>query len=139
MNQKVNIVDWDGKRENLLSILWIYLTVNYIYCDVFTLHHADYLEAFLAGRVGSMEITETFLLVYALIMQIPMIMIVLSHILSFKLNRNLNIVAGILTTANQVFTVSMGGTPHFMLFSFFEIGAGLAIIYLALTWKKTSR
>ncbi|NVK56809.1 MAG: hypothetical protein HWE26_14485 [Alteromonadaceae bacterium] len=130
--------NWDSNRECLLSLLWIYLTVNYIYCDVFTLHLSQYLEAFLSGNVGGMNITEEFLLVFAVIMQIPMVMIVLSRVLTFKLNKVANIVAGCITTSIQAFTVTMGGTLHYMLFSFFEISTGLLIIYLAITWKNSS-
>lgn len=132
----MKIFEWDGNRKNLLSLLWIYLTVNYIYCDVFTLHHPKYLEAFLSGDVGGMKITEEFLLIFAVVMQIPMIMIVLSRSLTFTLNKYSNIVAGIITTSIQVFTVTMGGTLHYMFFSFFEICTGLFIIYLAVTWKQ---
>ena len=132
----MKIIEWDGNRKKLLSLLWIYLTVNYIYCDVFTLHLAKYLEAFLSGQVGGMKITEEFLLVFSGIMQIPMIMIVLSRILTFKPNKYLNIIAGIITTSIQAFTVTMGGTLHYMFFSFFEICTGLLIIYLAYTWKQ---
>lgn len=56
----MKIFEWNGDRKNLLSLLWIYLTVNYIYCDVFTLHLAKYLEAFLTGDVGGMKIPEEF-------------------------------------------------------------------------------
>lgn len=132
----MKIFKWDGNRRSLLSILWIYLTLNYIYCDVFTLHLAKYLEAFLSGEVGGMEITEKFLLIFSVIMQIPMIMIVLSSFLTFRLNKYLNIIAGIITTSIQTFTVTMGGTPHYMFFSVFEIVTGLLIIYLGITWKR---
>ncbi len=132
----MKIFEWDGNRKNLLSLLWIYLTLNYIYCDVFTLHLAKYLEAFLSGEVGGMKITEEFLLIFSVVMQIPMIMIVLSRFLTFKLNKYLNIVAGIITTSIQALTVTMGGTLHYMFFSLFEICTGLFIIYLAVTWKK---
>ena len=115
--------------------MWIYLTVNYIYCDVVTLHLSKYLEAFLAGRVGSMVINEEFLLAFAVILQIPMIMIVLSKYLAFKLNKYCNIVAGIITTSVQAYTVTMGGTLHYMFFSFFEICTGLLIIFFAVTWR----
>lgn len=131
----MKIFEWDGNRKNLLPLLWVFLTVNYIYCDVFTLHDAKYLEAFLTGEVGSMKITEGFLLTFAFVMQVPMIMIVLSKLLTFKLNKYANIIAGIITTTVQVFTVSMGGTLYFKFFSFFEIFTGLLIIFLAATWK----
>jgi hypothetical protein len=136
----MKIFDWDGGRKTLLPFLWIYLTLNYIYCDVFTLHLAKYLEAFLSGDVGGMKITEEFLLMFALIMQIPVIMIVLSRFLTFKLNKYSNIVAGVITTSVQTFTVLMGGgTLHYLTFSFFEICTGLLIIYLAITWKQENQ
>ncbi len=132
----MKIFEWDSNRKNLLSLLWIFLTANYIYCDVFTLHDANYLEAFLTGDVGGMKITEEFLLIFAFVMQVPMIMIVLAGTLTFKLNRYFNIVAGIITTSVHAVTVSMGGTLYFMFFSTFEICTGLLIIYIAATWKQ---
>jgi hypothetical protein len=132
----MKVFEWDGNRNSLLSLLWIYLTVNYIYCDVFSLHDAKLLKAFLTGEVGGMKITEEFLLVFAVIMQIPLIMIVLSRCLTFTLNKYFNIVAGIITTSIQAFTVIMGGTLYYLFFSFFEVCTGLFIIYLAVTWKQ---
>jgi len=131
----MKIFEWNDDRKSLLSLLWIFLTVNYIYCDVFTLHDANYLKAFLSGESGGMKITEKFLLIFAFVMQIPMIMIVLSRTLIFKFNKYFNVVAGIITTSIHAFTVSMGGTIYFMFFSTFEICTGLSIIYLAATWK----
>ena len=130
------IFEWDGNRKTLIPFLWIYLTVNYIYCDVFILHDARYLEAFLSGNVGGMIITEEFLLAFSVVMQIPMIMIILSRLLTFRLNKYINIVAGVITTSVQAFTVAMGGTKYYMFFSFFEICTGLLIVYLAVTWKQ---
>lgn len=136
----MKIFDWDGDRKNLLPFLWIFLTANYIYCDVFILHDARYLEAFLTGDVGGMKITENFLLAFAVVMQVPMIMIVLSRFLASKLNKYFNIIAGIITTTNQSLTLAMGGsTIYFKFFSFFEIGTGLLIIYLAITWKLEAK
>ena len=134
----MKIFEWSGTRNQLLSLLWIFLTVNYIYCDVFTLHLAQYLEAFLSGEVGGMNITEEFLLAFAIVLQIPMIMIVLSSVLTFRLSKYSNIVAGLITTSVQTYTVTMGGTLHYMFFSFFEICTGLIIIYLAATWQQES-
>ena len=134
----MKIFEWSGTRSQLLSLLWIFLTVNYIYCDVFTLHLAQYLEAFLSGEVGNMKITEEFLLAFAIVLQIPMIIIVLSSVLTFRLSKYSNIVAGLITTSVQTYTVTMGGTLHYMFFSFFEICTGLLIIYLAATWQQES-
>jgi len=130
--------EWDGDRKKLLSVLWIFLTVNYIYCDVFSLHDAKMLQAFLTGEVGNMKITEEFLLSFAFIMQIPMIMILLSRFLAYKLNKYLNIVAATISGSIQSFTVYMGGTLYYMFFSFFEISTALLIIFVALSWRKKS-
>jgi len=132
----MKLIEWNGDRKAILPFLWIYLTVNYIYCDVFSLHLAKTLEKLLSGNVGSMMITEEFLLAFSVIMQIPMIMILLSKLLTFRLNKYSNIVAGIITTSVQMYTVTMGGTLHYMFFSFFEICTGLFIIYLAVTWRQ---
>jgi hypothetical protein len=128
--------EWNGDRKQLLSVLWIFLTVNYIYCDIFSLHHAETLQAFLAGKIGGMELTEEFLLSFAFIMQIPMLMIVLSRFLVFKLNKYLNIAAALITGSIQSYTLYMGGTLHYVFFSIFEITTALIILYFASTWKQ---
>ena len=128
--------EWNVDRRQLLSVLWIFLTVNYIYCDVFTLHHSESLQALLTGEAGGMKITEEFLLYFAFIMQIPMIMIVLSRFLVFKINKHLNIIAALISGSIQGFTLYMGGTLHYVFFSVIEISTAVLIIYFSVTWKR---
>lgn len=130
--------EWNGDRRQLLPILWIFLTVNYIYCDIFSLHHAESLKAFISGEVGGMKLTEEFLLSFAFIMQIPMAMIVLSKFLVFKINKYLNIVAGLITGSIQSYTLYMGGTLHYVFFSIVEISTAVLIIYFAVTWNQVN-
>ncbi|WP_018415980.1 DUF6326 family protein [Teredinibacter turnerae] len=130
--------EWDGDTKKLLSTLWIFLTVNYIYCDVFGMHDADTLQQLLSGEVGDIKITEEFLLYFAMIMQIPMIMIPLSRYLSYKINKYLNIVAATISGGIQSYTVYMGGTLFYLFFSFFEIATALLIIIMAIRWKPTA-
>ena len=128
--------EWNGDTRKLLSTLWIFLTVNYIYCDVFSLHYAPTLQQLLTGEAGGMVITEQFLLYFALIMQIPMIMIVLSRVLVFHLNKYLNIAAAIITGSIQSWTLFMGGHLHYVFFSVIEISTAAIILFIAATWKK---
>lgn len=130
--------EWNGDRRQLLPILWIFLTVNYIYCDIFSLHHAESLKAFISGEVGEMKLTEEFLLTFAFIMQIPMAMIVLAKFLVFKINKYLNIVAGLITGSIQSYTLYMGGTLHYVFFSIVEISTAVLIIYFAVTWNQAN-
>jgi Na+-driven multidrug efflux pump len=76
-----------NNRKKLLSTIWIFLTVNFIFCDVFTLMYSEDLKQLLSGKVGEIELTQEFLLIFAIIMEIPMLMIVLSRVLNYKLNR----------------------------------------------------
>ncbi|WP_211227848.1 DUF6326 family protein [Spirochaeta cellobiosiphila] len=134
----IKIVEWNGSRKQLLSLLWIFLTVNYIYCDVFTLHDSQSLQEFLTGESGGMKITEMFLFYFALIMQIPMIMILLSQVLVYPINKYLNIVSALITGSIQSFTLFMGGTPHYIFFSIIEIFTAILILAFAITWKVNS-
>ncbi len=128
--------EWNGDRKQLLSVLWIFLSVNYIYCDIFSLHHAETLKGFIAGEIGGMKLTEEFLLSFAFIMQIPMAMIVLSRVLVFRINKYLNIVAALITGSIQSYTLYMGGTLHYVFFSIIEISTAILILYLAVTWHE---
>ena len=49
-------------KKVLFSTLWIFVTVNYIFCDVFTLFHSESLKQLMTGEMGGMEINQLFLL-----------------------------------------------------------------------------
>lgn len=128
--------EWDGDKRKLLSLLWIFLTVNYMFCDIFTLHYAPSLQKFLNGGSESIKITQEFLLYFAFIMEIPMIMILLSRYLVFKLNKYINIIAALITGSVQAFTLTMGGTLHYKFFSLIEISTAIFILFIAIGWKQ---
>jgi hypothetical protein len=124
------------KKETLFSTLWILLTVNYIFCDVFTLMHPTDLNRILSGTMGEIQLTQEFLLYFAIIMEIPMLMIVLSRVIKYKINRVLNITAGILLTFIQAWSLTTGdNTLHYIFFSIIEIATSLSIVWVAWKWK----
>ncbi len=119
-----------------LSILWVFVTINYIFCDVFTLMYHEELKQILAGNIGGIKITQSFLLAFAIIMEIPMVMIVLSRILKFRLNKLLNIITGILLTLIQAGSLfSDSNSYHYIFFSIVEITTTVIIIIIAFRWK----
>lgn len=123
-------------KKTILSTLWIFLTVNFIFCDVFSLHYHEDLNKLLTGKVGDTEITQEFLLIFAFIMEIPMLMILLSQLLEQKINRILNIIAGVLLIAVQTSSLLWGdNTLHYWFFSIIEIGTCIYIIWLANNWR----
>jgi hypothetical protein len=122
-------------KRDLISTLWIFATVNYIYCDVFSLHYAPNLQQLLTGNVDGLEISEEFLLVFSVIMELPMLMILLTKILPLKVNRVANIAIALIMSAIQIWSLTMGGnTYHYLFFSVVEIATTLLIVYLSITW-----
>jgi hypothetical protein len=123
-------------KKVLLSTIWVVLTVNYIFCDVFSLMHAPDLQNFLTGQVDDIILDEQLLLSFAIIMEFPMIMILLSRVLKYRVNRILNIVFGIILGIIQVWSISVGEvTLHYWFFSLIEIGLCIAVVAIAIKWK----
>lgn len=122
-------------NNKLLPTLWIFLTVNYIFCDVFSLYHADFLNQLILGHVDGIKFTEKFLLTFAILMEIPMIMILLSKILNDKLNRIFNMLFAFLMIFVQIGSLITGeNSLHYLFFSIIEIMILLTIIWIAWKW-----
>lgn len=123
--------------KNVLSKLWIFLTVNYIFCDVFSLYHSKFLNELLIGTVDGIEFTEVFLLSFAIIMEIPMLMIVLTMMIKNKANRIINLIVGVLMIIIQIGSLATGtNSLHYVFFSFIEVSTLLLIIYSAWKWPE---
>ena len=123
-------------RKVVLSTLWIYLSVNYIYCDHLGIMETEMLKGLLAGYVGTIHITQEFLMAAALLMQIPFMMIVLSRILNYKVNRLVNIIAAIIMIIVQLGTMGIGTSPSwvYIFYSVIEIVCNLFIVWIAWRW-----
>lgn len=125
-------------RRVILSTLWIFVTLNYLYCDVLSLMSADLLNALLTGEVAGLKMNQTTLLISGIIMEISIAMVLLSRVLKYKANRISNIIAGIIKTLIMIGTLFMG-TPsyHYMFFATIEIGTTLFIVWYAWTWVQS--
>jgi hypothetical protein len=125
-------------RKSLFSTLWIFLAVNYIYCDHLSLMEPGVLSGLLQGQIGSVQVNQFFLLAAALIVGIPFIMIVLSRVLNHRLNRWVNIIAGLIMVVIQIGTLNMGTGPSlvYLFYSTIEVITNLVIIFLAWKWRN---
>ena len=126
-------------RKSLLPLVWIFVTVNYIYCDVIGLMEPAVLREFLDGNIGGIEITRGFLFGASVLMEIPMVMIVLARVLRDRQNRVANIVAGSVMTIAQVTSLFVGDppAPHYLFFSAVEIATTAFVVWYAWTWPRT--
>ena len=125
-------------KRNLLSLLWVFLVVNFIFCDVFTLMYSEDLKKIITGTVDGIDLNQEFLLTFAFIMEIPMLMIIFSKVLRPKLNKVLNITFALFLALIQFWSLTAGPvTLHYIFFSIIEIGACLTIAVMAWTWSVT--
>ena len=122
------------RMKSTISTLWLFATVNYLYCDVVSLMDPNLLKQYLGGSVHGVPMTPGFLLAAGVLVEIPMAMILLSRILGPRANRWANVGAGALMTIVQLGTLFAGKpAPYYLFFSVIEIATTAAIVWLA--WK----
>jgi len=130
------------ERKVILSTLWIFAMFNYVYADVYTLFFNPVLQKeatkqLLSGYVGSIHITQGFVLVTAILMETAIAMVLLSRVLPYRANRWANIVAGVFHTAFVAWSLFGGTTSLFYaFFATIEIACTLFIVWYAWTWSR---
>lgn len=123
------------ERKTLLSVLWTFLSVNYIMCDVLTSMEAPVLQQLIKGQVAGINVTPEFLLFAAISLEIPFIMIVLSRVLPFKINKISNVAASALMIFYQLGSFFVGtASLHYIFFSIIEVAGNGIIFLIALKW-----
>lgn len=123
------------ERKTLLSILWTFLSVNYIMCDVLSNMETPALQELMKGQIAGVNVTQEFLLFAAISLEIPFIMIVLSKVLPFKINKILNIAASALMIFYQLGSFFVGtASLHYIFFSAIEVAGNGIIFLMALKW-----
>jgi hypothetical protein len=115
----------------LLSTLWIFATLNYLYADVFTLFFDPTAKEVIAMPVG-------VVFVFAVLMETAIAMVLLSRILKYRVNRWANIIVGVLHTAAVFWLLFVETLPalYYAFFATIEIACTLFIIWYAWSWPK---
>jgi len=126
-------------KKVILSTLWIFVTLNYLYCDVLTLFDPVFLKQIMTGIAGGFQITPEWLLAASVLMEIPIVMVLLSRVLKYGACRWTNIIAGTIMTVVQSLSLFSGATPptiYYMFFSAIEISCTLFIVWYAWQWRN---
>jgi uncharacterized membrane protein len=101
--------------------------------------HAEDLRNILNGTIDGVDMNQEFLLSFAFIMELPMLMILLSRLLKENINRILNIVFGFFLLIIQAWSLTVGSvTLHYWFFSIIEIGTCASILLIAWKWKTST-
>jgi hypothetical protein len=122
------------------STMWVFAMFNYLYADVVTLTDPVALRQILTGQVGSMQITQGFLLGSAILMETAIAMVLLSRVLEYKANRWANIIIGVVHTLAVLLSVFVGGTTpaiYYVFFAVIEVSCTSLIVWYAWNWKPT--
>ena len=118
--------------NTLLSTLWIVVVINMLKADILSLYIPGAAEE-LARTAGDTPI-PLLMLGGAIMMQISTLMILLSRVLPYGLNRWANIVTSIITIAFIV-----GGAasyPHYLFLATVEVICLLLIVWFAWKWRN---
>lgn len=125
------------KRSDILSTLWIFVTLNYLYCDLIGLMDSSLLKQYLTGSVEGMTINENFLLYAGILMEVPIAMVLLSKILPKNINCWANIIASSIKTVVMIATMFIGSiTKYYLFFAVIEIATTIYIVGYSLNWLK---
>lgn len=133
-------------RKVTLSTLWVFYILNILYADVITLMQANFSnygsstkalktveDAELVSTIASPEM----LLASAIFLELGMVMIVLSRLLKYGINRWANIVIAILHTLGLLASLLVGSpTIYYIFFVIVEVITLLFIVWYAWTWPK---
>ena len=132
------------RRRVLLSTLWIFAVLNYLYADVYTLFFNPVLRPeatrrFAEGYAGDIQITGGFVLVTAILMETAIAMVLLSRVLPYRANRWANIISGAFHTLFVAWSL-IGDTPtgFYLMFAAIEVACTLFIVWYALKWPAPS-
>ena len=118
-------------RKVILSTLWIFAMLNYLYADIFTLFFNP------TAQKETLTMPQGPVLVFAIMMEIAIAMVLLSRFLKYGVNRWANIIAGIFYTAFVAWSLTGATQPLFyVFFASTEIICTLFIIWYAWMWRN---
>jgi hypothetical protein len=118
-------------RKVVLSTLWIFAMLNYLYADVFTLFFNP------AAHKETLAMPQGAVLAFAILMETAIAMVFLSRFLKYGANRWANIIAGIFHTAFVAWSLTGAAQPLFyVFFASTEIVCTLFITWYAWKWRN---
>ncbi|NIP33314.1 MAG: hypothetical protein GWN39_00155, partial [Thermoplasmata archaeon] len=119
-----------------LALLWIVLMWFYAYNDIMSFFRQDMVEGILAGNIEGITFTQPFMFAMALLMSFPIFMILLSVMLPARLNRGVNIGAGIFHLVLLGITATVGDEGPWAYYALYMAFEGVIIALITWTaWK----
>ena len=118
----------------LLSTLWIVIMINMLKADILSLYIPGAADEVAKTSATTGTPIPLLMLGGAIMMEISIVMIILSRVLSYKLNRWVNIIVSLITI---VFVVGGGVSyPHYLFIAAVEVICLLLVIWFAWKWQN---
>jgi len=95
--------------------MWVFVMLNMMFADILSAMDASILKQYLAGRADQITITPAFILIAALMTEIPIVMVVASRMLPLNIGRWANMGAAVFTVAYV--WGGMVAMPHYIFFA----------------------
>lgn len=117
----------------LLSTLWIVVMINMLKADILSLYIPGTADELAKTAASTGAAIPQLMLGGAIMMELAIVMIVLSRLLTYRLNRWANIIMSIITMA---FVVGGGVSyPHYIFIATVEVICLLLILWNAWQWR----
>jgi len=127
-------------RRTILPLLWIFYVLNILYADVLTNmgNMATVGTIAIENEIVETLLTPEMLLIASFILEAAMVMIILSRVLPYKVNRIMNITVAVLETITVVASLFVGhSTIYYKFFASVETITSLFIIWYAWRWTQS--
>lgn len=119
--------------RTLLSTLWVVVMINMLKADILSLYIPGTAEE-VARTAGDTPI-PLLMLGAAVIMEIFTLMILLSRVLPFRVNRWANIITSVITIAFVI--GGWSSHPHYLFIAAVEVICLLLIVWFAWQWRDS--
>jgi hypothetical protein len=118
-------------RGTVLSTIWIFLVLSFIYADVFTLFFDK------SVSTQTTELSSGAVLFFAVVMETAIAMVLLCRVLPCSWNRWTNVGVAVLHVAVLGYSLTGGTvTAFYAFFAAIEMATLLFVVGYAWTWRK---
>ncbi len=133
-------VDTDNRidrieRRALLSALWMFVLLNFIFRDLHEIVKDDFLADALNGIYDGREVTEAMFLLGGIIVEVPIAMMLIAWTLPIRVNRWANVIVAPLF--GLILIGSAGDLDDYFHFGLMLVALG-AIVWKAWSWERSA-
>lgn len=117
----------------MLTLLWLFAVLNILFRDIHEMVEADTINDILAGHMNGAPVTEGALLAGAFAVELILLALLLSSVLTPLRARRFNLLAAPLAMAGSLYVPP--GDPDDVVFAIVVMATFLAIFVLAWRWQ----